>query len=260
MKILKFSAQNIKGIKVVEISPDGDVVTLSGKNGAGKSTVLDAIQNTLTGGKLPIRNGEEKARVEIDLGEYVVQRLITDKTDRLVIRNKEGATYPSPRDFLSNFIGEISIDPLAFIRMKEKDQLNVLFQMNPGLKEKLAEADKKIDEIKTERSLVLREGKILQVDIGRYTYRVDPPTEEVSVQSLVDELTKAEEHNKKREGIERNIAITKLDQPTIEKDLSTALDKISSIQEKIKDLKQKQTDTDFIIVSLTKWCSIAAKL
>ena len=141
MKILKFSAQNVRGLKVVEIAPDGDVVTISGTNGAGKSTVLDSIEATLCGGKLALRKGEERGRVELDIGEYTVQRIITEKTDRLVIRNKDGAQYPSPREFLSKFVGPLSIDPLSFIRMKDREQLEVLFRLCPALQDGLAQTN-----------------------------------------------------------------------------------------------------------------------
>ena len=49
MKILKLTAENFKKLSAVEITPDGNVVVISGKNGAGKSSVLDAIEAALCG-------------------------------------------------------------------------------------------------------------------------------------------------------------------------------------------------------------------
>ena len=43
MKIIKLQAENIKKLRAIEISPDGPVVKITGKNAAGKSTVLDSI-------------------------------------------------------------------------------------------------------------------------------------------------------------------------------------------------------------------------
>ena len=62
MKILKLTAENIKKLKVVEITPQGNVVQITGRNGSGKSSTLDAIWWALAGkeaiqGK-PIREGE----------------------------------------------------------------------------------------------------------------------------------------------------------------------------------------------------------
>ena len=79
MKIVKFIAENIKRLKVVEITPNGNVVEICGKNDQGKSSVLDAIAWALGGQALidavPIRLGEEEAysRVTLDSG-IVVER------------------------------------------------------------------------------------------------------------------------------------------------------------------------------------------
>ena len=37
-KVIRFSAQNIKRVEQVEISPTGDLITVGGANAAGKSS------------------------------------------------------------------------------------------------------------------------------------------------------------------------------------------------------------------------------
>lgn len=49
MKIVKLTAENIKRLKAVEITPTGALVEVTGKNGQGKSSVLDAIWWALAG-------------------------------------------------------------------------------------------------------------------------------------------------------------------------------------------------------------------
>ncbi len=43
MKIVQLQAENVKRLKAVEISPEGHIVEITGRNGQGKSSVLDAI-------------------------------------------------------------------------------------------------------------------------------------------------------------------------------------------------------------------------
>ena len=81
MKILRFQAENYKKLSVVEITPEGNVVIISGKNGAGKSSVLDGIESALCGGKMPkkpIKDGEVRAKVLTEIVdktlEYKVHR------------------------------------------------------------------------------------------------------------------------------------------------------------------------------------------
>ena len=49
MKIIRLKAENVKRLHAVEITPEGEVVVVAGKNGAGKSSVLDAITYALAG-------------------------------------------------------------------------------------------------------------------------------------------------------------------------------------------------------------------
>lgn len=79
MKIVKLVSENVKRLTAVAIEPgEGALVTIGGKNGAGKSSVLDSIAYALGGKELipavPIRAGEREARVMVDLGDVVVTR------------------------------------------------------------------------------------------------------------------------------------------------------------------------------------------
>ena len=50
MRIVELKTENVKRIQAVEITPQGNVVVIGGKNGAGKSSVLDSIEYALHGG------------------------------------------------------------------------------------------------------------------------------------------------------------------------------------------------------------------
>jgi hypothetical protein len=79
MKVVRLIAENVKRIKLVNIAPgDASLITIGGKNSAGKSSVLDAVAYAIGGEKLvpsePIRSGEAEAKIVVDLGELVVTR------------------------------------------------------------------------------------------------------------------------------------------------------------------------------------------
>jgi energy-coupling factor transporter ATP-binding protein EcfA2 len=118
MKIVKLLTNNIKNLKAIEIDPDGAVI-LEGKNGAGKSAVLDSIFMALTGKKIaePIRNGEKKAEINIDLGAYKVKKVFTPKGERLEVVSSNGSVFASPQTMLNEILGNLSFDPLAFAEM-----------------------------------------------------------------------------------------------------------------------------------------------
>lgn len=84
MRILKLSAENYKRLVAVAITPDGHIVDINGKNGAGKSSTLDAIYAALAGKSAlpskPIRKGETKAKITLTLGEGNAAQLIVTRT------------------------------------------------------------------------------------------------------------------------------------------------------------------------------------
>lgn len=182
MRIMQFSARNVKGIRVIELHPEGENVVLSGGNGAGKSSVLDAITTTLAGGALPVRRGTDKGEVRIEIGPYVVTRMITEKTDRVVVRASDGEALPEPRTMLKKLVGPLAIDPVAFCTLKPRDQVELLFGLLPGLRPTLRALDKKLEEYKATRAAI-------NAEIGRMNatfpeFPSDLPSEPVDLEKL----------------------------------------------------------------------------
>ena len=71
LKVVRLEAENVKRLVAVEVEPDGSLVLVGGKNGAGKSSLLDSIAYALGGQALvcerPLRDGAERGHVEVDL-------------------------------------------------------------------------------------------------------------------------------------------------------------------------------------------------
>ena len=138
LRILRLQAENVKKIKAVEITPEGDVVIVSGKNGQGKTSVLDSIWFALGGkkaiDKIPIRQGETKASIRVELGtkdnkttEYIIDRVWTDNEHSyLEVKAREGSAFSTPQKLLDGLLGELSFDPLEFARSDKKEQRDVL--------------------------------------------------------------------------------------------------------------------------------------
>jgi ABC-type dipeptide/oligopeptide/nickel transport system ATPase subunit len=130
MKIIRLQAENIKNLKAIDITPDGAVV-LEGKNGAGKSAVLESIYMGFTGKKIdePIRHGEKRAEINIDLGKYKIRRIYTDKSNRLEVTSAEGELFKSPQTLLDSAYGNIGFDPLSFANMDPRTQRALLAKL-----------------------------------------------------------------------------------------------------------------------------------
>ena len=141
MKILNLTATNVKRLIAVDITPVANVVEITGRNGAGKSSVLDSIWWALAGTRthdpVPIRLGANEAMITLDLGEIVVRRTFTDKenktTTKIVVETADGARYPSPQAMLDSLLGSLTFDPLKFARAGPAQQIAVLREYVSGI-------------------------------------------------------------------------------------------------------------------------------
>lgn len=140
MKILNLKAENFKRLRAVDITPKDitpkdNTVILAGANEQGKSSVLDAIWAALSGGDAartmpePIRKGEERATVSVDLGDIKITRIWTPGGGRVAVTNAEGLQYPSPQAVLDKLVGKLTFDPLAFARMEPREQRATLLKL-----------------------------------------------------------------------------------------------------------------------------------
>ena len=135
MRIIKLVAENFKKIRAVEITPTGDLIEITGRNGAGKSSILDAIWAALKNADhiqaMPIRKGADKARIRLDLGELVVERKFSPSGSVLTVESDKGARFTSPQGILDKLLGALTFDPLAFVNQEPREQFESLRKIVP---------------------------------------------------------------------------------------------------------------------------------
>lgn len=233
MKIIELKSENIKRIKAIEIIPKDNMVIISGKNGAGKSSVLDSIWFALEGKAslrdtpIPIRKGEKRAEVRLVVGDFIVTRHWTDNDKSyLKVTNKEGLPYNSPQELLDSFIGKLTFDPLEFAGMKEKEQSELLLEV----------AGVNLDEI-DEQISVAREGRRLQ---GQRVKLLEGQREVITPEIVPEKLVNTSELNRELEKtMECNqiIAYAELDREGSKTVISGLKEEIEDLENKINNVK-----------------------
>lgn len=131
MRISKIKIRNLFGITEQELN--GNSVELTGENGAGKSSVIDAIRYALTNKsdrKYIIRNGETEGEiiVETDSGLSIDRKARTAQTDYKSVK-QNGEQIGSPEAFLKTLFVPLQLNPMEFISMSEKEQNTVILNM-----------------------------------------------------------------------------------------------------------------------------------
>lgn len=194
IKVLQI--QGLKRITAVRIDADGKNVIIGGRNAQGKSSVLDAVEMALGGKKTiptrPIKDGEDEARVVLEMDDLMITRTFTAKGSYLKVTTNDGASYPSAQAMLDSMIGKLALDPHRFANMKTDDQAAMLREML-GLD--TAAIDKKRDDAYTKRTDVNREIKTVQAKMVDMPVHDDAPDSPLVVQDLMDDLDRANSHN-----------------------------------------------------------------
>ena len=266
MKIIKLVAENVKRLHAVSITPDGHLVTIGGKNGAGKSSVLDSIAYAIGGERLvpsePIRNGKSEAKVVVDLGDLVVTRRFTrdivhgaacartthpqsahpcscapsfsETTSTLTVTNQDGARYPSPQAMLDKLLGKLTFDPLAFARADPKEQDAILRRL-VGLDVAPIEARRKA--AFDQRAMLKKTHAIKAAQLAAMPFVQGVPAAEVPMEEIANEMLAADRLRKTAEEEERKIAVNENRLVNLNADLTRASERVETLERQLAEAR-----------------------
>lgn len=133
MKIAHIKISSILGIDELELSPGG-FTRIEGKNGTGKTSVLDAIKAVITPGHdaTLLRNGAEQGEVVfvLDDGMSITKKvgLTASSTE---VRDADGKKVPRPAEVIRALTDMLSVNPVAFMTAEKKDRVKVLLESMP---------------------------------------------------------------------------------------------------------------------------------
>ncbi|NBU83435.1 MAG: hypothetical protein EBS21_02310 [Sphingomonadaceae bacterium] len=192
--ILRLEAENIKRLKAIRVDPTSRVVRIGGRNGQGKTSLLDCIAMALCGKgaapSKPVRDGARSGQIILETSELTVTRkFIAGGGTSLEVTNKEGAKFAGPQGVLDKLTTSLAFDPLAFTRADKKAQFKQL--------QKLLGIDTESIDLEKKAVFEKRTNKNRQVEDARAVIKGLPMTgpERVDVAELVDELSRAEQIN-----------------------------------------------------------------
>lgn len=244
LHVVELQAENIMRLKAVRITPDGNVVILGGENEQGKSSVLRCIEMAIAGAKaipdVPIRRGEKRARIVLDLGDLVIERTFEGDKTKLIVRNADGVQQASPQAILDRLYSKVAFSPLEFASQKPAEQLATLKRI-VGLD--FTAEDAKRAKLYEERTIAGRRLKDAEAAYLQYPISSETaPDEEVSISALLASKDAAEKKNAKRAEIRRQAADARKDADTKRAALEAAEKAASDARDA---LARAEEDADF---------------
>jgi len=200
MKITTINIDNFKGIQSLHKDIKGNVIYVSGKNGSGKTSLLEAIYVALAKTNLPekaIKEGETKAVINLTLAgkdvELEITRTITEKSNSLTIK-ENGKQVKNCRELLDGLLSNISIDPFKFMHMKEKEQAEIMAKVC-GIDFDFEDYDTRLDDAVLERQALKRDVQQLTNSRDSIVIPADVPEQEFDIGKLNENLMNATTHN-----------------------------------------------------------------
>lgn len=248
IKINSFELENVKRVKAVSYEPTSNGLTvIGGRNGQGKTSILDGIAWALGGTKLkpsePMREGSyNPPRLEIKLSNgLIVSRTGSNSTLKVV----DPSGKKSGQRILDDLIGQLALDLPKFMEMSDKEKANELLNLL-GLEDELTKLEGKYQEIYAKRHSV---GQIA-TQKDKYAKELvaydDAPFELVSASELIQKqqaiLLQNAENQKKRHKVE-----------DIKNQITIVNNLVDETQKKLEELqaKQAQLAEDFDIATTT---------
>lgn len=205
VKIVSFQAENVKRIKAVEINPkDTGLTIIGGRNGQGKTSVLDSIAWALGGNKLKPSKAKRNDSVidpviNVTLSNGLhIERKGTNSTLKVtdLNGNKQG------QKLLDSFIEELAINLPKFIDSSDADKAKTLLQII-GLADELFELERKEKEIYNDRQAIGRIADQKKKYAAEQPYYSDVPQDYINASELIKEqqdiLARNGENKRKRD-------------------------------------------------------------
>lgn len=248
MKILSLEASNILRLTAAAVTVDDDqsVVTVSGQNGQGKSSLLNAIAMAIGGKKLcppePLKRGKDQGHVTVDLGEYIVTRKFWRSTEHvgeigssLMVTSRDGAVYKSPQALLDKLVSDLTFDPLAFLELSPKDQREHVRRL-VGLDFTALDQERQaaLAQANTAQAVL----KLAERDVDAAESYPDAPDAPVNVAALLASLADAERLAAVAAEAERAVEAKRRQYESTVRGLDTITKKIAQLEEELDGLRR----------------------
>ena len=131
MKTTKIKIRNLFGITETEL--DGRSVELTGSNGVGKTSVIDALRYALTNKSdrnIIVKQGEKEGEIliETDTVLSIDRKKRTEQSDYKSVK-ENGREIMAPENFLKQLFTPLQLDPVAFTQMDEKSKNRAILDL-----------------------------------------------------------------------------------------------------------------------------------
>lgn len=241
MKITLIEIANLKRLKAVRLEPNENGLTvIGGRNGQGKTSVLDAIAYALGGEKYrPTslrRDGaiaETKIHIETDDG-LVIER--KGKNSDLSVYDSTGKRQG--QRLIDTLVSKLAIDLPKFLNQNDREKADTLLQIL-GIGDTLDQIDREIKAKYDTRTVVGRQADQKKKAADDMPYHEDLPDEPVSVKELIDRQQEVLGRNGVKERLKRDLESNRRQVESYRAQLKEIEATVSQLEKAIADAERQ---------------------
>lgn len=207
VRITSLELENVKRIKAVALDPAPTGLTvIGGKNGQGKTSVLDAIAWALGGEKFrpdaAKREGsvlDPELRVQLSNGLTVIRK---GPKSALTVVDESGRR--SGQQLLNEFVEVLALDLPKFLQASDKERASILLSIL-GIQDQLDELERKERAAYDQRLQVGRDRDRARHYADELPWHDGAPEQEVSVAALSADLRAVQERNQRNAELRQKV-------------------------------------------------------
>jgi hypothetical protein len=207
-----------------------------------------------------VRRGAEKARIRLNLGDYIVSRdILPDGTHTLKIEGADGIRRQHPQEILDGIMGELSFDPMEFIDMKPKAQVEQL--------RKVAKIDLDVDRLNLENKADYEERTQVKKEVADFKTRISNivvqeglPKAKIDTEAIMQRIADIDVVNEKARELDEAKRVAALEVERLERLSAEAQMEAVSLKAQIAKLQSKMKEAAQSHTELSKQAKGARKL
>ena len=235
VRISRFEVENVKRVQAVQVEPSPNGLTvIGGRNGQGKTSILDAILWALGGNKYKPteakRNdssADPRIQIEMDNGLVVIRE---GKNASLKVIDQHG--NKAGQTLLDELIGQLALDLPKFLNGSGKDKAETLLQII-GVGPQLAKFDQQVEKLYNERHLIGQQYTRKLKHAEDLPFEQGVPDEEVSAGELIQQQQAILGRNGEKQRLRNKRDDLAKDVTADETDLSRKVDSVREAETKL---------------------------
>lgn len=245
-KIEYIAVKNFKWIKELEVSNLSRFVAVFGKNGAGKTSFIEAIKSAIKadrGINSKVRIGEDKGEIEVKFEDFVIKRIVGDGGKLIVEHN--GELVKQPQAWLDGVFKWTIGDPQKFINLHNKEKIKYLLETQGKKLE--YDALEKQREVKFEertnlhRTYLAKKEEVDKTDTSAFEILENASAD---TSDLQNKLKEAESHNAGWHELKARVEKWETVIEQTNSEIKAMIDGIESIDRQIEALQKKKAEAE----------------